>query len=59
MERTARVRQDKDNAVFAGSEGKCGGGAADTAGHMDRLNELERDQMRLTATQTLAEVGQS
>ncbi|KAK3770411.1 hypothetical protein RRG08_012154 [Elysia crispata] len=55
MERTARVRQDKDNAVFAGSEGKCGGGAADTAGHMDRLNELERDQMRLTATQTLAE----
>ena len=29
------------------------------AGHMDRLKELERDQLRLTATQTLAEVGLS
>ncbi|GFS01826.1 centrosomal protein of 57 kDa [Elysia marginata] len=52
VERTARARQEKD----ATSQVKPGKGAADNVPvQMDRLNELERDQMRLTATQTLAE----
>ncbi|RUS69275.1 hypothetical protein EGW08_022963, partial [Elysia chlorotica] len=57
MERSAQARKDRDTAALAGAAG-AGNSArqsADAAGHMDRLGELERDQMRLTATQTLAE----
>ncbi|GFO43064.1 centrosomal protein of 57 kda [Plakobranchus ocellatus] len=54
MERTARARQEKEQAVLA-SGAKPGMGTADVTSQVDRLNELERDQMRLTATQTLAE----
>ncbi|XP_005097145.2 centrosomal protein of 57 kDa-like isoform X2 [Aplysia californica] len=43
MEKTLQARQDRD---AAGSDIKV---------HLDRLKELERDQLRLTATQTLAE----
>lgn len=51
MERTARAKTDKDIK----SSVRPGKGTTEVTGQMDRLNELERDQMRLTATQTLAE----